>query len=306
VEAKMNKKLAIKHDLSPIENADLSPKTKAQYIKAIKNYLNTGHKLGDAKALSEYALGLPKSSKAFLKAGMHLMIAGLENDLKANATIENLQDVQVALLRLEALQDAIHVEKPKGNKAHIWLSPMQIKELMATCDDSIQGQRDWLLLGILVGAGLRCQEAVNLQFDNLIELPIPKNGMRTCIQVIGKGDKSRTIPIKPLLASRIQEWKAIVGDGRILRSLGRKMILGERLAPQAVFQIVRKHGAMIGFPRLAPHDLRRSFAQVGLDAKASIKQISLVLGHSNSAITDGYLNNELDLINPISDFIPLD
>jgi integrase/recombinase XerC len=177
---------------------------------------------------------------------------------------------------------------------------------MATCDDSIAGKRDWIILGLLVGSGLRCDELVNLTFDNLIDLPMPKNGIRTCLQVKGKGGYERTIPIKPLLASHIQAWKAIVGDGKIARSLGVKNILGDRLASQAVFQIVRKHGAKIGMKELDPHDLRRTFAQIGYESGLPITQISKQLGHRSIETTQRYLNMDLDLVTTISDFIPLD
>jgi integrase len=303
---RMDTQLALKHDLSPIENANLSPRTKAQYIKAVRNYLNTGARLGDADALSKYALGLHKSSKSFLKASIHLLSKGLVHELKAGATPNNLLEVQSALYRLESLQDAITVEASKGEKVHTWLSQAQVKAIMATCDNGIQGKRDWIILGLLLGSGLRCLELVNLRFDNLIDLPMPKNGIRTCLQVLGKGDKIRTIPIKPLLATRIQEWKAITGDGKIARSLGRKMILGDRLASQAVFQIVRKHGALIGLPEIDPHDLRRTFAQIGFEAGVPITQISKQLGHSNITTTQRYLNMDLDLITTVSDFIPLE
>jgi integrase/recombinase XerC len=214
--------------------------------------------------------------------------------------------VQASLYKLEALQDAIQVEKSKGEKVHIWLSQAQVKAIMATCDDSMAGKRDWIILGLFLGSGIRCDELVNLTFDNLIDLPMPKNGMRTCIQLKGKGDKVRTIPIKPLLATRIHDWKAITGDGKIARSLGRKNILGDRICAQGAFQIVRKHGAKIGMPKLDPHDLRRTFAQIGYEAGVPITQISKQLGHSSISITQGYLNMELDLVTTISDFIPLD
>lgn len=302
----MSTELALPFDLSPIQNANLSPKTKAQYIKAISKYLATGARLGDAQALQEYALQLPTSSKAFLKAAIRLLSSGLTHDLKASATPDNLMNVQSALYRLEALQDAIQVEVSKGEKAHIWLSQAQVKSIMSTCDETIVGQRDWIVLGLFLGAGVRCDELVNLTFEDLIDLPMPRNGVRTCLQVRGKGDKLRTIPLKPILSSRLEAWKSIVGDGKIVRSLGRKQVLGDRMCSQGAFQLVRKRGVMIGMPDLDPHDLRRTWAQIGYEAGVPITQISKQLGHSSIKTTQRYLNMELDLVTTISDFVPLD
>ena len=294
-------------DLSAIENANLADSTKYQYKKAIRNYLATGNKLGDAQALAEYSLGISKSSRAFLKAAVKLMTNEYANALKANATPENINEIRASLYRLEAIQSAIKVPLSKGVKAHLWLSQKQVRELMATCGDDIVGKRDWIVLALAVGAGLRRQEIVNLTFDDLKEVPRPNgiNEMRPVLQVKGKGAKDRVVPIKPILAQRIREWKEMVGDGKIARALGRKKEISESLSAVGVFNIVRKHGKIIKKDKLAPHDLRRTYAHLGYEAGVPIDQISYLLGHSNIAVTQRYLDLDLDLDITISDFIPL-
>jgi len=60
-----------------------------------------------------------------------------------------------------------------------------------------------------IGTGVLCDELVNLTFDDVIDLPMPKNGIRTCLQLTGKGDMVRTIPLKPVLSNHYQPWKSI-------------------------------------------------------------------------------------------------
>ncbi len=134
--------------------------------------------------------------------------------MKAGATPDNLPGVQAALYKLEALQDAILVDAPKGEKVHIWLSQAQVKAIMAECGDDCQGKRDWIVLGLLLGAGVRCDELVRSTFDDLVDLPMQKNGKRTCLQIRGKGDKVRTIPLKPVLAARLEEMESGCGSLR--------------------------------------------------------------------------------------------
>jgi len=67
---------------------------------------------------------------------------------------------------------------------------------------------------------------------------------------------------------------------------------------------VRKHGALIGQPALAPHDLRRTYAQLGYQAGVPLTQISRLLGHASLTTTQRYLNLDLDLDVTVSDFIP--
>lgn len=301
----MATQLAKYQDLTAIERANLAPSTKAQYTKALRNYLATGSKLTDANALMEYASSQRPSTRAFLKAAIRLVVQDGERQLKAGATPENLPMVQAALLRLDALKDAITVQAPKGEKAHTWLTQAQVKQLMATCDDSLAGRRDWLVLALLVGAGLRREEVINVGCDSLVSLPT-KKGMRLALSVVGKGAKARTIPVSSVLAGKLQAWCHEIEGGLLARSLGRKVELGAAISAIGVFDIVRKHGAMIGRPELDPHDLRRTYAQLGYEAGVPLTQISKLLGHSNVKVTQTYLNLDLNLEVTVSDFIPLE
>jgi len=176
---------------------------------------------------------------------------------------------------------------------------------MSTCDDSLTGRRDWVILALLVGAGLRREELINLRFDNIQEQYTKDGKSRMVLNVNGKGAKDRVVPISGDLTRGLQEWQEIAEDGLIARSLGRKKELGESISAIGVFNIVRKHGTMIDKPELAPHDLRRTYAQLGYDAGVPITQISKLLGHASVATTQRYLNLDLDLEATASDFIPL-
>lgn len=284
---------------SLIDRAPLAQTTKAQYQKALRNYLATGNSLTDSQALSDYAADLPKSSKSFLKAAIRLWGDSIILDSKSRATPENIGAVQATVYRIEALNNAIQVPATKGEKAHTWLTQTEVKRLLSFCDDSLTGRRDRAILSVLLGAGLRCNELSNLTFDALMQ-----QGDRTILQVRGKGSKDRIIPISIRLAQILEDWHKITGDGYIARSLGMNRELGERLSDVQIYRIVAQYGGKIG-KELAPHDLRRSYAQLGYEAGVPITQISKLLGHSNVATTQRYLNLDLDLAVTASDFIPL-
>ena len=89
-----------------------------------------------------------------------------------------------------------------------------------------------------------------------------------------------------------------------MRSLGRNKKPGESISTTGLYYIVQKRGAMIGKPELQPHDLRRTYAELGRRAGVSIEQISKLLGHASIETTQDYLNIELDLETTISDFVP--
>jgi integrase len=80
--------------------------------------------------------------------------------------------------------------------------------------------------------------------------------------------------------------------------------LGESLTAVSLFRLVNKYGRKMGKPGLAPHDLRRTYAQLGYEAGVPITQISRLLGHASVETTQRYLNLELDVETTVSDFIP--
>ncbi|MCB0211198.1 MAG: site-specific integrase [Anaerolineae bacterium] len=285
-------------------NPRLQPSTKRQYTKAITAYLDSGNRLTDADALATYAQGLSKSSRAFLKAAIRLWGDEVATKAKAGATPENINAVQATVYRIDALNETIKVEASKGQKAHTWLTQAEVKRLMATCGDSLQGKRDRLVLGLLVGAGLRREELANLTFEDVVLQPMG-NRFRTVLNVRGKGAKDRVVPISDALAGLLDSWRGIVGGGRVVRSISKGGAIGDSLSAVGIFHVVNSAGAAIGKDNLAPHDLRRTYAQLGYEAGVPITQISKLLGHSSVATTQRYLNLDLDLEVTVSDFVPV-
>ncbi len=292
-------------DTTAIERANLADSTKDKYRREVQAMSKAGVNPFDHVALTEYAMTLKSSRKAFLKSALRLMTLDYENKVKGSVTPENLPAAQAAVMRLEAMRETVKVKAPKGTKAHTWLSPAQVRGITSKCGDDLEGKRDWIVLGLLLGAGLRREEIVNLTFDALKQQPTKGGKMRDVLEVKGKGAKDRVIPISGLLAERLREWRDKVGGGLIGRSLGMKKELGESMSAVAVFQLIRKYGKMIDIPELSPHDLRRSYAHLGYDAGVPITQIKELLGHASVATTQKYLDLSLDLDNTASDFVPL-
>jgi len=294
-------------DTTAIERADLADSTKYKYTREVEALALAGVDPFDHDALTEYAAGLKSSRRAFLKSALRLMTADYEQAIKAGVTPENLPAAQAAVMRLEAMRDTVKVKTHKGRKAHTWLSQAQVKEITALCGDDLEGKRDWIVLGLLLGAGLRREELVNLTFGALKQQPTKGGKMRDVLEVEGKGAKDRVIPIKPLLAERLREWEGITGGGLVARAMYRKSKteLSDSMSAVAVFHLVQKYGAEIGIPDLAPHDLRRTYAQLGYEAGVPITQIKELLGHASVATTQKYLDLSLDLETTASDFIPL-
>jgi len=286
----------------------LQPSTKHQYIKAIENYLATGDSLTDPQALTEYALTVGSSTRSFLAAAVTRMAQELEQLAKGSATPENIATIQAAVFRAQALQSAIQIRQPQGEKAHTWLTYHEAEQLLEACyrrpngkkEFQVYTMRDRLAIGLMMAAGLRREEAASLQFSDII-----KQEKRFVLNVTGKGAKSRVVPISERLAEAIIDWQFLIdAEGMVLRSLGRNRVPGESISTTGLYNIVQKRGSMIGKPKLQPHDLRRTYAELGRRAGVPISQISKLLGHATIKTTQDYLNIELDLEHTISDFVP--
>jgi site-specific recombinase XerD len=123
------------------------------------------------------------------------------------------------------------------------------------------------------------------------------------LNVRGKRAKDRVVPTSDRLEEALIIWQFFVGpEGKVLRSLGRNKIPGDSISTIALYNIVQKRGVMIGKPALQPHDLRRTYAELGRRADVSIEQI--MLGHATIKTTQDYSSIQLDLETTISDFVP--
>ena len=281
---------------------NLAKTTRYRYGREIKLARAAGVNLLDATAVSTYAADLPSSRKMFLRAAVGLLADELSQVAKAQATPANVAEMQAVLWRAEALKESIQVQAMKGEQAHTWLNLAEVRSLLTglTDETTIKGKRDRVVLGLLVGAGLRREELAGLTWEH-----VKQQGERTVLSITGKGKKRRVIPIHDKLVSLLDEWAELVGRiGYIARSVTKGGELGESISGQAILDIVDAYGQELGKVKLRPHDLRRTYARIGYDAGIDIGQISKLLGHASIATTQRYLGLQIDLKKTVSDFIP--
>ncbi len=141
--------------------------------------------------------------------------------------------------------------------------------------------RDWALLFLLYGAGLRIGEALSLNAD---VLPL---GDR--LSVRGKRDKVRIVPLLPEVRVAVEDYLRLcvwpIGNGAPL-FYG---LRGGRLEPSTVRAAVRAaRGAMGLGERTTPHALRHSFASHLLARGADLRALQELLGHASLSSTQVY------------------
>ena len=100
--------------------------------------------------------------------------------------------------------------------------------------------------------------------------------------------------------------QAALVEGIVFRPVNKAgRITGERMTEQAIYNLVVESGECLGFGKLAPHDLRRTFAKLAHKGGAGLDQIQLSLGHSSIQTTERYLGAEQDLTDAPCDHLGL-
>lgn len=71
--------------------------------------------------------------------------------------------------------------------------------------------------------------------------------------------------------------------------------MGARMSEQALYILVSYYARKLGLGKIAPHDLRRTYAKLAHKGGAGLDQIQLSLGHSSIQTTERYLGIDQDL-----------
>lgn len=283
-----------------LANANIKPATRRRYEQAIANYqAATNGRLSDVETLARYAATLTASQRGKLSAAVTFYAKQQVQRLKMAVTPQTAVETQAAIMRLEALQNVVKVKASKGNKAHNWLTLLEQEKLLGAVGADTKGQRDNVALRLLLGCGLRREEATSVTFSDIGSM-----GETAVLTVNGKGDKTRTIPLDERFHALLLAWREVAGAGYILRSVNRGGGIGSSLSDVGLFKLVRGYGRRIGKNKLAPHDMRRTFAENLRRHNIDLPTISNLLGHESVETTMRYLNMEIDLSVKPSAFLP--
>ncbi|GAA3704630.1 tyrosine recombinase XerC [Sphingomonas cynarae] len=141
--------------------------------------------------------------------------------------------------------------------------------------------RDWAVLLLLYGGGLRIGEAIALTGG---ALPLGET-----LTVTGKRAKTRIVPLLPQVRTAIEEYVRLCPwpmgrDEALFRGFR-----GGPLAPAIIRRSVRGARGRLGLnERTTPHALRHSFATHLLGRGADLRALQQLLGHASLSSTQVY------------------
>lgn len=200
---------------------------------------------------------------------------------------------------------AVKGARTEGRRTGNWLTREEAQEWLGAPDKrTARGRRDRALLAILIGCGLRRSEAASLTFHHVQQ----RDGRWVLVDLIGKRDKLRSVPMPNWTKAAIDEWSKVSGavEGLVFRAVNKgDRVVGQGITPQAIYNIIVGYAEELKKKGVAPHDLRRTFAKLAHKGGAAIDQIQLSLGHESIQTTENYLGVEQDLTDAPCDHLGL-
>jgi integrase/recombinase XerC len=144
-----------------------------------------------------------------------------------------------------------------------------------------EAARDEAVLTLLYGCGLRISEALSLK---RADAPLPQT-----LRILGKGSKTRIVPVLPAVREATDAYLAQVPFGLEPEGALFRAKRGGALSPRHVQATVQNLRGRLGLPASAtPHALRHSFATHLLGAGADLRSIQELLGHASLSTTQRY------------------
>ena len=191
--------------------------------------------------------------------------------------------------------------KQLGHRSGNWLSIEQSSEVLSRArGERMRDKRDYAMLALLFGCGLRRSELVGLKISDVQT----RQGHWAIVDLVGKGGHIRTVPIPEWAKRALDDWTtaAAIMDGRIFRAVSRTgKVWGVGITQNVVWYVVKGCCQKAGLERIAPHDLRRTCAKLCHSSGGELEQIQFLLGHASVQTTERYLGCKQNLGHPVND-----
>lgn len=173
----------------------------------------------------------------------------------------------------------LRVKTPKRT-----ISPLSVDEV-ARFWSSFRTSRDLAIVGLMLLQGLRSQEVLDLNRDDLL-LPEAQ------IRVRGKGSKTRFLPLAPEAAQLLDHYlrleRPTTSTNALFVSL-KGTARGMRMTPAGLRSLFRHHRQTTGVNIANPHRFRHTFASDMVRAGVSLPALMRLMGHAQIQTTLVYM-----------------
>lgn len=163
------------------------------------------------------------------------------------------------------------------------LSPEEVEKLVSLPADDAFAIRDRAMFELFYSSGLRLSELTaltptDIDFDD------------ATVRVLGKGAKTRVVPVGRFALEFIRQWLAVRAEvakqgvvALFVNHRGRP--IGSRTVQQRLSMWAKKQGLT---QHVHPHMLRHSFASHVLQSSGDLRAVQEMLGHASISTTQVY------------------
>jgi integrase/recombinase XerD len=162
----------------------------------------------------------------------------------------------------------------------------------------VRNYRDYVLLALMAGCGLREAEVVEIRIGDFREA----GKDQVLLRIRGKGDKVRNVPISPELWRLIQKFVLLSGRSFNSRLDARKPLFVSRvgkektLTTRSVQNIVKKYVSAASITKaISPHSIRHTVGTNMAINEAPLLVIQQYLGHADPKTTLRYIRRAEEL-----------
>ena len=269
-----------------------SPHSRRAYHRALGEFFAWYPSNASREGFTRAVLGRYRShliDRGLSAASVNLALAALRKLASEAAAHGGLSPLTAAGIR------GVPGARRSGVRTGNWLTLEQASRLLAAPDPGTRkGLRDRVLLGLLVGCGLRRGELAGLEFPDVAQ----REGRWAIVDLVGKHGRVRTVPMPSWTKSALDAWASAAGisTGAVLRRVDKGGRVGSGpITPQGVFEAVVSYARQAGLGKITPHDLRRTFAKLAHLGRAPLEQIQISLGHASIQTTERYLGLKQNL-----------
>lgn len=195
----------------------------------------------------------------------------------------------------------INIATPKiSKKLPSFLDESAISKMLELPDEAaVTGLRDKALLELLYSTGIRLNELIELNLENI-------DWYNKTLKVIGKGRKVRITPFGEKAKSALQKYllsREELFSGTTSEKELRSVFIsnrGKRMYPKGVYNIVNHYIQQVSdIEKKSPHVIRHTFATHLLNRGADLKAVKELLGHESLSTTQIYTHVNIDRLKSI-------
>ncbi len=210
--------------------------------------------------------------------------------------------------KLLNINPAQNLETPKiGKRLPKYLTLEESQHLLENVEkiNSRNETRDFAIITLFLNCGMRLSELTGI---NIGDIDFENNKLN----VIGKGNKERTIYLNNSCVEAITSYMSAIGQTASRENSKKPLFLSERkrrISQRNVQDIVKKYLTATGLSKYSTHKLRHTAATLMYKyGNVDIRALQQLLGHESISTTEIYTHVDNEIIrnavesNPLADF----